>query len=808
MNVVTRSPPPASADSAATASMVVPIVDSPPPAAACAHCGAPAPGGARFCCNGCEAAFELVRGFGLDAYYRRRTLDLAQRSLKPDPDAPLPDFDGATATEPGGTKVLHLMVDGLQCAACVWLIEQVLARDPDVTSARLNMTTRRLALRWRRNKSAAAIVAPVLALGYRLAPYDPATLEAAGAREEKELLRALAVAGFAAGNVMLLSVAIWAGHAQGMGPATRDLLHWVSALIALPAVAWAGLPFFRSALGALGRGRANMDLPISLGVILASGLSLAETAHGGAHAYFDSAITLLFFLLVGRYLDRRARGRARSAGAQLLGLRARAATVRDADGKRRLVAPDRLAAGAVVLVAAGERVAADGIVIEGASALDQSLISGETMPRTAEPGARVFAGTLNLSAPLAIRANAIGEGTLLAEIARMTEAAEQGRARYVALADRVARFYAPVVHGLALAAFAGWWLVVGAPWTEALTVAIAVLIVTCPCALALAVPAVQVTATGRLMRQGILVKSPTALERIAACDTVVFDKTGTLTLGRVELRDPDTIAPDALALAASLAAVSRHPLARALVRAVADAIPAHGVREVAGCGLAMATPEGEARLGSRRWLGIADDDEESAPELWLARPGQAPVRFAFADAPRADAAAVVSELKARGFRVLLLSGDRAAAVAPLARALGIAEWRAEADPAAKAERLEGLAAEGRTVLMIGDGLNDAPALAGAHASLSPASAADIAQTAADAVFQGDRLAPVLEAIAVARLSGRIARQNLGFAMLYNLFAVPLAGAGLLTPLIAAVAMSCSSLVVIGNALRAGRAGRR
>ncbi len=783
--------------------------DAAPVTAACAHCGQPCT--EKFCCAGCEAAFALVRGLGLERYYQRRRLDTASGTLRPDPGAPLPDFDSAVQASPDGGRVVHLMVEGLQCAACVWLIEQVLAHQPGVLSARLNMTTRRLVVRLAPAVSAATAVAPVLALGYRLAPFDPARLQGGSAREERELLRALAVAGFAAGNVMLLSVSVWAGHAQGMGPATRDLLHWVSALIALPAIAYAGVPFFRSALAALTNRRVNMDVPISLGVILAAAVSVGEIMQSGPHAYFDSAITLLFFLLVGRYLERRARGRARSAAEHLLGLRVRAATVRDADGTRRLVAAERLAPGMTILVAAGERLAADGAVTDGRGILDASLITGESMPETAAPGSRVFAGTLNLGAPLCVRVTQAGEGTLLAEIVRLMEAAEQGRARHVALADRVARAYAPVVHTLAAATFLGWWLGAGVPWTQALTIAVAVLIVTCPCALALAVPAVQVAATGRLMRRGILVKSPTALERIAEADTIVFDKTGTLTLGRPDLRRDGDWTADDLRLAAGLAGLSRHPLARALARAAASdasGAPAlSGVVEEPGRGLIWPSPEGEVRLGSGGFVGAADEDAgDGAPEMWLARPGRPPVRFAFADEMRTDSHETVARLRARGFALELLSGDRTDSVRQAAAALGIQAWTAAADPKAKAARLQALAAAGHKVLMIGDGLNDAPALRLAHASLSPSAAADIAQTAADAVFQGDRLAPIAETLEVAASAARLVRQNFALSFGYNLFTIPLAVLGLVTPLIAAVAMSASSLVVIGNALRVARRG--
>ena len=310
----------------------------------CLHCGQDLGeqngSASQFCCSGCEAAYSLIQGLGLDTYYARRSIDPDARPLRPDEEARPADFSAHTATTPDGHATLHLMVDGLQCAACVWLIETVLRREPGVIHARLNMTTRRLTITWDPAlNDAAAVTGPVIRLGYRLVPFDPEKLDAAEAVSERELLRALGVAGFSAANVMLMSVAIWAGHSQGMGPATRDLLHWVSALIAMPAILYAAKPFFRSAWSALKSRRTNMDVPISIGVTLATGMSLAETIRGAEHAYFDSAITLLFFLLIGRYLDMRARGRARSAAEHLLSLNASAVTVLDEDGSSRVVRP-------------------------------------------------------------------------------------------------------------------------------------------------------------------------------------------------------------------------------------------------------------------------------------------------------------------------------------------------------------------------------------------------------------------------------------------------------------------------------------
>jgi Cu2+-exporting ATPase len=717
------------------------------------------------------------------------------------------DFSAYVRRGEDGQASLHLLVEGIHCGGCVAKIERALAALPGVTRARVNLTTRRLTVAWEEAAkdgpatSAADIAAALSDLGFRAVPYDPDALDADDRRQERELLRCLAVAGFAAANIMLLSISVWAGGTD-MGAATRDLLHLISALIAIPAIAYAGRPFFRAAATALSAGRGAMEIPIALAVVLAAGMSLYESLTGGPHAYFDSAVTLLFFLLVGRYLDRRARGHARAAAARLLALGRAPVTVLGGDGVRVLRPADQVRPGDRVLVTAGERIGVDGRVVEGRSELDTSLVTGETLPAAAAPGERVFAGTLNLAAPLVLEVSAVGEETLLADIVRLMEAAEQRRARFVALADRVARLYAPVVHALALATFLGWLVFAAAPWQAALLYAVAVLIITCPCALGLAVPAVQVIASGRLLHRGILLKSGTALERFAAVDAVVFDKTGTLTVGRPALAG----AYDAAALrdAAALAAASRHPLARALVRSAPEVAPAAGVRETPGHGLSLATAAGEVRLGSRAWCGVSDDGGEPGPELWLARPGRAPVRFGFADPLRPDAAQVVDALRRRGLGLVLLSGDRAATVAPLADALGIADWKAGCTPADKVDRLEALAAQGKRVLMVGDGLNDAPALASALVSLSPSSAADISQTAADAVFQGRILAPVLEVLVTARRADRLVRQNFALALAYNTVAIPLAVAGLVTPLVAAVAMSASSLVVIGNALRLGR----
>ena len=733
----------------------------------------------------------------------------ARASLGADPAA-------YVRTRDDGTSTLDAVIETLDCPSCVPTIESALTRIPGVVSARVNATQRRLHLQWRtQDVDLDELIAALDRLGHRIAPFDAERLGGRGVDEEgRALLRALAVAGFAFANVMLISVAVWAGLAQDMGPGTRAFLHWVSALIALPAIAFAGRPFFRSAVGALRAGTTNMDVPIALAVTLAAGMSLVETTRHGPHVYYDAALGLLFFLLIGRFLDRNLRGRAFAAAQNLLALRSVSALVMGDAGRTEVLPIERVRAGDVVLVAAGETVPVDGVVRVGVSELDTSLVTGETIPMRVTPGTTVHAGTINLAGPLQVETRAANEGTLLSEIAAMMDAAAQSKGLFVRFADRVARIYAPVVHALALAAFSYWISIGGLDWRDALMIAVAVLIVTCPCALGLAVPAVQVGAVGRLLKRGVYVKSGDALERLCAVDTVVFDKTGTLTLGTPSLEGIDGGTAVDAAAAASLAALSRHPLAKALADAVdCSGVDLRSVREVPGDGMVAMAGGAEVRLGRRGWVCGSEAVEtgggklpHDGPEIWFRRAGEDAVRFRFVDRARDDAVQVVAALKRRGVEVRLLSGDRAPVVRRLAADLGIDAWRADCRPDDKIQAVEALASDGRRVAMVGDGLNDAPALAAALVSISPASGADLSQTAADLVFRGDHLRPILDAISVAERSQALVRQNVGLAIAYNFIAVPIAFLGLVTPLVAAICMSASSLVVTANALRIQRGG--
>lgn len=717
--------------------------------------------------------------------------------------APGAEFDASQAAIPSdeelllasrclgnGDRQIELSVPAVHCAACIQTIEGALGRLPGVEAARVNLSTKRVSVKWH-DGALPPITATLTRLGYAPNLFDEAMAGKDGTLSE--LIRAVAVSGFAAGNIMLLSVSVWSG-AEG---ATRDLFHWVSALIALPALFFAGRIYYRSAWSALRYGRMNMDVPIAIGVTLAYAMSLYETINHGHYAYFDASVTLLFFLLIGRTLDHVMRDRAREAVIGLARLAPRGALVISDDGVRDYRPVEEIRPGQRLLVAAGERIPVDARVIDGRSDLDRSLVTGESAPAQTGPGAAVQAGTLNLTGPLTLEATSAASGSFLAEMIRMLEAAEGGRARYRRIAERVSALYAPVVHLTAFVTFLGW-MAYGGDWHQALTIAIAVLIITCPCALGLAVPIVQVVAARRLFEAGVMVKDGSGMERLAEADAVVFDKTGTLTLGRPRLVGTETIAPALLATAAALAAHSRHPLSQAIAATGADAgAPAFSdVTELPGLGI-----EGRAgghvwRLGRAAWAADAPGDGTV-----LSRDGKAVAEFTFEDRLRPGAPDAVAAVQTGIGPVEMLSGDGEAACARVASALGIESFRSGMLPADKVARLTALAQDGHKVLMVGDGLNDAPALGAAHVSMAPASAADVGRNAADFVFLRDGLEAVPVARDVAVRAGRLIRQNIAIAIVYNAFAVPIAILGYVTPLIAAIAMSASSIIVIANALR-------
>ncbi|CAM5768087.1 copper-translocating P-type ATPase [Labrys miyagiensis] len=699
----------------------------------------------------------------------------------------------------GGLRQSDLSVPRMHCAACIQAIETTVGRLPGVAQARVNLSARRVAVQWRED-AVPPLVEALAAIGYDAHLFEP---DARGKDAVLvELVRSVAIAGFAASNIMLLSVSVW----SGADAATRDLFHWLSALIAIPALAFSGRIFFRSAWGALSHGRMNMDVPIAIGVSLAYAMSLYETIHHAEQAYFDASVSLLFFLLIGRTLDYVMREKARAAVTGLARLAPRGATVLRFDGSRGYLPIGEIEPGMHLALAAGDRVPVDARVLSGASDLDCSLVTGESEPERATQGSVLRAGTLNLTGALTVEALAGERDSFLAEMLRLMEAAEGGRARYRRLADRVSALYAPVVHVTAFATFLGW-MVVSGDWHRAITVAIAVLIITCPCALGLAVPIVQVMAARRLFENGIMVRDGSAMERLAEIDTVAFDKTGVLTTGMPRFAKSDEMTSDSMVLAGALAAHSRHPLSRAIADVAwtgGQPSPFDIVTEQAGYGMEGNVGTDLYRLGrpdwalDRRMIGV---DLPETTKVVLSRNGAFLAAFDFEDELRPGAVRAVRELSARGLELEILSGDRPQAVKTVASALGVDRFEGGLLPGSKAERIAEFTRAGKKVLMVGDGLNDVPALAAAYVSMAPATAADIGRNAADFVFLRSDLSAVPIAIETAGLAARLIRQNFVLAIGYNVLAVPIAILGHASPLIAAVAMSLSSLLVIANAMR-------
>ena len=715
-----------------------------------------------------------------------------------------------------GVIGLDLIVANMNCAGCMSKIERHFAHNPCLKKTRVNLSQKLVHFEWQAGKTNAnEIFEELTELGFQATPLlQDSDLVKAEKTEMRRLLWCLGVAGFAAANVMLLSVSVWSG---ATGP-TRDLFHWISALIALPAIVYAGRPFFHSAWFAIKSGHMNMDVPISLAVILASGLSLFETAHHGDHAFFDAALTLLFFLLIGRTLDRLMKDKAFSGVRQLLAFKSNVAQIIDDEGNEVTLPISEIEVRMRVVVLPGETIPVDGEILVGQSDIDWSLVNGEAVPRIAKTGDEVFSGLVNLSGPLEIITKAVGEKTLLSEIIRLMEKANERAPLYRKLADRAAAIYAPLVHLIALLTFVGWMLY-GVSWQGSLYTAISVLIITCPCALGLAVPVVQVVASSIAHAHGLLMKDGDALEKLSEVDTVVFDKTGTLTLSKLSLSGQFFKADELLPIAAQLAKHSLHPLSRALVHSYEQAelqtlknefseCELKDIEEHPGSGLRANFNNGELRVGSFDWCNIDGSYKHYETQdlmLWVSyqpKEGQQQISlYTFLDELRPGAVELISQLKTNGIEVQLLSGDRFAAVERMAQCLNIDHFKAEMKPDEKCRVIEELGTSGRKVLMIGDGINDGPSLKAAYVSLSPSSASDVAQVTANFVLMNDGLKSVLGLFQLAKASRALIYQNFGLALAYNLIAVPIAVCGFATPIVAAIAMSLSSMIVTINALR-------
>ncbi|MGM0554408.1 MAG: heavy metal translocating P-type ATPase [Pseudomonadota bacterium] len=814
----------------------------PPDEAPCFHCGLPVPPGAEYpvefegreratCCAGCQAVAGAIIERGLGAYYHHRPAPpgTAGEPLIPDELRKLELFDTPEIQKQfvtdlndqrGGAswREAALILEGITCAACVWLNERHVQSLPGVEGFTINYSTHRARVVWDPQRIALSdILKAIRDIGYHAHPYDPGTREQALMRERGLALRRIAVAALGMMQVMMLAVALWLGEDD---PAHQDLIQfmrWVAAALTTPVVLYSAIPFYQSAWRDLRQRRLGMDVPVSLAIIGTYLASLYAVSLGtGEHVYFESVVMFVFFLLVSRYLELIARQHASQAIDRLDRLVPAVANRLDPQGGTEAVPVSELEPGHRVRVRPGEAIPADGVIREGRSTINRALLTGEPDPRPAGPGDLVTGGTINVDGPLTIEVRRVGAETTLAAIQRLLDRAQTEKPRLARIAEAGTGWFVGAV--LVLTALAGvvWYALIDP--SRALWVMVAMLVATCPCALALATPVALTATTGALSRLGLLVTRGVALERLARVDTVCLDKTGTLTVGRPGLVACDDLAPSPagatwLDWAAALEQHSEHPLARALADAP-DANPGRvRVEEVAnhpGRGLtgridgsvvaiggAALSPEAVAASPAGR----PPSGYPLASPVWLVVDGTAVARFWLADAPRPEAADTIARLRARGLEVVLLTGDRPEAADGFARHLDIPLALGGLSPEDKLAYVRRRQGEGRVVLMAGEGINDAPVLAGADVSLAMGGGTRLAQTQADLVLMSDRLDRLPVSLDQARHTRRIIRQNIAWAIGYNTVALPVAAAGLLTPWLAALGMSLSSLLVVGNALR-------
>lgn len=712
-----------------------------------------------------------------------------------------------------GSVQTEFIVPTIHCIACIRTIEQSIGALVHVHNVRANLSLKRVQVIWDPQQGrAGSIIKALDDTGFEHQLFDLETQDDDIENKlGKRLLLSMAVAGFATANIMLLSISVWSG-ADGQ---TAQFFHLVSALIAIPAVFYAGQPFFHSALSALKLKRLNMDVPISLAVLLALGMSLFESLTGGEDAYFDAAVTLLFFLLIGRYLDHMMREKARSAVVQLAKLSTKGANRIAPDGTVGFVRLDEIKPGDFLQISAGERLSVDGVVCAGTSTLNRSLVTGESEAVQIKTGDWVEAGTLNISGSITIEVKRDARHSFLAEVSDLIASAENGRGKFTRIADRMAGIYAPAVHGLAALTFLGW-IIFSGDWRISLLNAIAVLIITCPCALGLAVPVVHVIGANRLFGEGIFIKDGSGFERMETVDHVVLDKTGTLTQNTTKVHGLAALPHRLKSTVHALATQSSHPTANTIAQSLgkdlrdkadATSLGLKEVREIPGFGIEATFDRKKVRLGRTAWVqeisscaGVTDAVHKAAGAAFGIE-DNAIYPFVIEEQIRPDAQHMVRQFNALGIETEILSGDRQERVAQVATQLGIAKFSAELTPAQKLTLIEKLRSRGLHPLMVGDGINDGPALAAAWVSVAPGSASDVSKQAADFVFTRRSLSAINIIWQVSRWSGQLVRTNFGLAIAYNLIAVPFAIAGLVSPLAAALAMSASSIVVVTNSLR-------
>ncbi len=776
------------------------------------------------CCHGCAAVADAIMAAGLSDFYRHRTVNSRRpEDLIPEQLRGLELYDRAdlqqsfVRAEDAHVREASLILEGIVCAACVWLSEHHVGQLPGVLEFRVNYSTHRARVRWdERQTRLSEILKAIAAIGYVAHPFDPSRQEALQKRERAVALRRLAVAGLCSMQVMMIAVGLYAGEYQGMEVWIRDFLRWICLILAIPVVTYSAMPFYTAAWRDLRNGRLGMDVPVALAVLAAFAASVWYTWQGGGEVYYDSVTMFVFFLLTGRFLEMTARHRAGQISEALVRMLPATATRLDADGSESVVPIAELVPGDRVLVRPGETIPADGRVEDGASSVDESLLTGESLPVPRQRGEALIGGAVNVESPLVMRVEKVGADTVLSAIVRLLDRAQGEKPRLALLADRIAGWFVAALLVVAAGVFLTWWSL--RDFDTAFRIMLSVLVVTCPCALSLATPTAIIAATGALTRLGVLTTRGHALETLARTTHVIFDKTGTLTYGRPQVVAVEPVGVGleprrCLALAAALERGSEHPIGRALTAAAGAATEAAtDLRNTPGSGVEgwiggrryrVGRPEfvlaasdravvSRTDLGvSSTWVALGDD---SGPLAW----------FELTDTLRPGAAAAVSALKARGLVVELLSGDRPEAVAHVAEELAIARAEGGLSPQDKLDRLRTLQDQGAIVAMVGDGVNDAPVLAAAQISLAMGSGTQLAHATADMILLSERLDHLVSGVDMARRALVIMRENFAWAIGYNLVALPLAAGGWLAPWMSALGMSFSSLLVVVNALRLRR----
>ncbi|RMR43817.1 CcoI family cbb3 cytochrome oxidase bioproteinsis protein/copper-translocating P-type ATPase [Pseudomonas amygdali pv. mori] len=796
----------------------------------CYHCGLPVPVGDCFtavvlgeprklCCPGCQAVAEAIVASGLESYYHHRSEASANpESLPTQLIEELALYDRPEVQAPfvrheGDLSEATLLVEGISCAACGWLIEKRLSRLPAVAEARMNLSTHRLNVRWRGDQLALSqLLSELHAIGYVAHPWQADRAAERLASENRLALRQLGVAGLLWFQAMMATMATWPEFNIDLSPQMHTILRWVALFLTTPIVFYSCAPFFRGALRDLRSRQLTMDVSVSLAIGAAYVAGIWTAVTGAGELYFDAVGMFALFLLAGRYLERRARERTAAATAQLVNLLPASCLRLGDDGQSQRIMLSELRLTDRILVRPGAVIPADGRILEGHSSIDESLLTGEYLPQVRSAGDAVTAGTLNVESPLTIAVSALGQETRLSAIVRLLERAQAQKPRLAQIADRAAQTF--LLFSLMAAALIGvvWWQIDA---SRAFWIVLAILVATCPCALSLATPTALTAATGTLHKLGLLLTRGHVLEGLNQIDTVIFDKTGTLTEGHLALRSIHPLreldASRCLELAAALENRSEHPIARAFGRASRAAEEVHSTP---GLGLEGRVDGKLLRIGQAPFVCAPSGTEppvitDESGQWLLLGDAQGPLAWlVLDDRLRDDAGTLLQACKARGWKTLLLSGDSSPMVASVAQALGIDEARGGMHPDDKLEVLRQLQAQGRKVLMIGDGVNDVPIMAAADISVAMGSATDLAKTSADAVLLCNRLPVLIDALNLARRTRRVIIENLLWASLYNGLMLPFAALGWITPVWAAIGMSLSSLTVVLNALRLTRMPRR